>query len=249
MLLTRYGGNSYHTVMGNMIDQIEALADAQRSLENVYSYSNKYLRLVDKNVKKANKWRVILKWSTKVSSNCILEEQKQMDMMNKLELKEKNSMQHFGNLAKTFQANARKDYMKWDCEAMYPMPKQFKVDVIKTILDAGKQGFAIFNEVKGMLPEGTMSKLKIPGLPEGMQSKVTEGVKMFNQAKGIFDKFAGGAKEEFEEFEEDLDFDLEEEDMTELKFLGGESSGDFAKRVALRNKYVATCEKGKAEFK
>ena len=83
-ILTRYGGNAYKVSMDSMIDQIEALTDAQRDIENFYSYSNKYLRLVDKNIKKANKWRVILKWSTKVSSNCLLEEEKQLDRVKSL---------------------------------------------------------------------------------------------------------------------------------------------------------------------
>lgn len=41
--------------------------------------------------------------------------------------------------------------------------------------------------------------------------------------------------------------DLEDE-LVETKFIGGESSAEFQKRVALRNKYVATCNKGKKEF-
>lgn len=59
--------------MGLMIDQIESLKDAQLDLEGVYDYANKYMGLVAKNIPK-NKWRVVLKWSTKVTDNCILEE-------------------------------------------------------------------------------------------------------------------------------------------------------------------------------
>jgi hypothetical protein len=96
--------------------------------------------------------------------------------------------------------------MKWDCEAMYPMPKQNKVNVLKVITDAVKQGFEIFNEVKGMLPEGAMKNMKIPGLPEGMAAKIGDGVKVFQQGKELFEAFSGGAQaEEFEEFEEDLE--------------------------------------------
>jgi len=60
------------------------------------------------------------------------------------------------------------DYEKWDCDTMYPMPVQHKVDIKKVLLDAAKEGFAIFNQIKGMLPEGTMANVKIPGLPEGL---------------------------------------------------------------------------------
>lgn len=82
-------------------------------------------------------------------------------------------------MAHSFDANARKDYAKWDCDAMYPMPVQHKVDIIQTLTDAVKEGFAIFNEVKGMLPEGTMKNLKIPGLPKGMTEKIGSAVKHF----------------------------------------------------------------------
>lgn len=73
-------------------------------------------------------------------------------------------------MAQTFEKNARADYKKWDCEAMYEMPVQHKVDIKKVLTDAVKEGMAIFNQVKGMLPEGTLSNLKIPGLPAGMQA-------------------------------------------------------------------------------
>ena len=51
---------------------------------------------------------------------------------------------------------------------MYPMPQQFKVDWVKAVTDAAKMGFEAFNEIKGLLPEGTMKDMKIPGLPEDM---------------------------------------------------------------------------------
>ena len=62
---------------------------------------------------------------------------------------------------------------------------------------------------------------------------------MAQQGMDTINKLSGDGEEEFLDFEEDL---------IEEKFIGGESSGDFAKRVALRNQYVATCNKGKKEF-
>jgi hypothetical protein len=119
---------------------------------------------------------------------------------------------------------------------MYPIEDQFKVDVIGTLGDAVKQAFEIFNEVKGMLPEGSMEKLGLPGsLPDDIPEKVDKGVKMFNQAKDAFTAISGalgGGKqaEEFEDFEELMAFD-EEENVTELfKFMGGESNASFAER-------------------
>lgn len=175
-----------------------------------------------------------------------MEEEKQVDRVRKLNNVQKLSTTNLKTLAKTFDANAKKDYMKWDCEAMYPMPVQNKVNIIKVLTEAVKTGFEIFNEVKGMLPEGAMKNMKIPGLPEGMAAKVGDGVKMFQQGKEIFEAFSGAAgagSEEFEEFEEDL-----EEEVSELEFMGGESNSAFAERVADRNKYVAMCKKEKQVF-
>lgn len=83
----------------------------------------------------------------------------------------------------------------------------------------------IFNQVKGMLPEGTLSNLKIPGLPEGTMANIEKGVKTFQQAESAFKQFTGEGQgetpSEFEDFEEDL---------MEAKIIGGESDADFAKR-------------------
>lgn len=166
-----------------------------------------------------------------------------MDLMRKVNTLAKNSQQSLNSLATNFEKNARTDYNKWDCNAMYPMPIQHKVDPIKLISEAVKEGMAIFNEVKGMLPEGTMANLKIPGLPAGMQANVEKGVKMFQQGQEVFKQFSGDQEDEFMDFEEDL---IEEKALGGL--IGGESDADFKKRVALRNRYVATCNKGKKEF-
>lgn len=48
--------------MGNMIDQIEALADAQRLLENYYAYADKYLAKTGDKIENG-KWRIVLKYS------------------------------------------------------------------------------------------------------------------------------------------------------------------------------------------
>jgi hypothetical protein len=48
LLLTRYGGNAYHSAMNAMIDEIDSLTDAQRELGAVYNYSNRYMEKVDK---------------------------------------------------------------------------------------------------------------------------------------------------------------------------------------------------------
>lgn len=128
-----------------------------------------------------------LKRSTNVIRNCITEEQKVIDRVGRANHFEQTSMAAINSMQKTFLDNARADYQKWNCEAMYPPPVKYQVDIIGTIVDAVKEGFEIFNEVKGMLPEGTLENLKIPGLPEGMQENIGKGVKIFNQAKEVFE--------------------------------------------------------------
>jgi hypothetical protein len=84
-----------------------------------------------------------------------------------------------GNLSKGFARNAAKDLKAWDCALMYPPPTRTKVDVGELIMGTITKAFSIFNQVKGMLPEGMMKNMKIPGLPEGMQAQVGDMVGKF----------------------------------------------------------------------
>ena len=164
-------------------------------------------------------------------------------------------------MATVFDREAKKDYQKWDCEAMYPKPVQNKVSIMKILTEAVKEGFEIFNQVKGMLPEGAMANLKIPGLPDGMAQNLTKGVKLFEQGQQVFQQFKdgdyGGAIEGItnaykehsssgKEFE--FDFDDFEEDMTDLKFIGGESNAAYADRVKDWQNAINMCKKEKQVF-
>jgi hypothetical protein len=170
-----------------------------------------------------------LKYSGKVATGCIEDEEKILERKRKLEKLQRESKDTLEHLASSFDKNAKKEYQKWNCDAMYdPKPKQNKVSIVKIFTEAVKEGFEIFNQVKGMLPEGAMSGMKIPGLPEGMAEKVGSGVKMFKQAEGLFKAFSGGDKAEFEDFEEDMQL---EDELTEAKFFGGESDSAYAERV------------------
>ena len=144
LLLTRYGKDQYHKSNGLFIDQIEALADSQRLIESYYAYADKYLAKVGDKIA-GGKWRVVLKWSTKIGNACLEDEQKVLAKMKELKGIAENANASLANMQKTFDANAKKDYAKWDCEAMYPMPVQHKVNWIQAITDAVKEGFAIFN--------------------------------------------------------------------------------------------------------
>ena len=171
-----------------MLDQIEELTDAQRDLENSYSYMNKYMRLTDSKIQGGAKWRVILKYSNKVANGCLLEEESLMDRKRKLASLQKQAKANLEHMASVFDKEAKKDYQKWDCDAMYsPKPKQNKVSIVKILTEAVKEGFNIFNQVKGMLPEGAMAGLKIPGLPEGLTQNIGKGVKLFEQGKQVFE--------------------------------------------------------------
>lgn len=94
-------------------------------------------------------------------------------------------------MATAFDANAKVEFGKWDCEAMYPMPVQHKVGLISTITAAGKEAFNIFNQVKGLIPGGSFANLKIPGLPEGVAANIDKGFKTFESFEGKFNEMAG----------------------------------------------------------
>lgn len=73
-------------------------------------------------------------------------------------------------LSASFEKSALNDLKAWDCAVMYPAPVRTKVQTMELITGTMKKGFEIFNQVKGMLPEGAMKNMKIPGLPAGMQA-------------------------------------------------------------------------------
>lgn len=73
-------------------------------------------------------------------------------------------------LSGSFEKSAAKELKLWDCDAMYPAPVRTKVNAMELVTGTIKKGFEIFNQVKGMLPEGAMKNMKIPGLPAGMQA-------------------------------------------------------------------------------
>jgi hypothetical protein len=262
-LLYQFGGDTYHRAMGSFIDQIELLTDAQRTLENNYRYGSDKMRLVTKNIPKG-KWRVWLKWSTKFALACgdekLSEYEKSIkeieEDIQRAEARSHGAMNTMGN---TFSKSAEKAFSQWDCEKMYPVPKKESgPNILNLIVEAGQEGFKIFNQVKGMLPEGTMSKLGIPGLPKGLTENISKVTSTFNQGKAMFDKYKGmadqmgvtdiikgqvaslsGGSEEFIDFEDDLE---------ELKFLGGESGADYETRKKIWADARAKCNKGKQEF-
>lgn len=60
--------------MDTFISQIDALIDVQRPIENYYSYADKYITKVGDKIE-GGKWRVVLKWSTKVGDACVEDSQ------------------------------------------------------------------------------------------------------------------------------------------------------------------------------
>jgi hypothetical protein len=71
---------------------------------------------------------------------------------------------------KEFTVGAGADYKKWDCEEMYPRPKQVDLGVPKWlggITSVAKKGFAIYNQVKSLIPGGTKAGAGlVPGSSE-----------------------------------------------------------------------------------
>jgi len=52
-------------------------------LENYYNYADKYLKKVGEKIP-GGKWRVVLKWSTKVSHACVEDEEAVLSVMRKV---------------------------------------------------------------------------------------------------------------------------------------------------------------------
>jgi len=88
-------------------------------------------------------------------------------------------------MAVSFKAGSTADFKAWDCNKMYPAPVKTTMNLWETITGAGKKGMAIFNEVKAALPEGTMDKIKIPGLPKGITDNIGTAMDYGKQASDM----------------------------------------------------------------
>jgi hypothetical protein len=130
--------------MNSMIDQLDLLAEAQIDVENYYLYADKYLRLTGSKIP-GGKWRTMLKWSTKVSNACLEDEDKVISHVRHIENLARTSASNFNAMQAEFDANAKQDLTKFDCEAMYPKPIQHKVNPAELVTGALKEGMAIFN--------------------------------------------------------------------------------------------------------
>lgn len=70
----------------------------------------------------------------------------------------------------SFHKNAQKDYVDWNCSAMYPKPKMAEIKLPKWlggITAAAKKAFGIYNMVKQYIPGGTKAGAgPVPGSDE-----------------------------------------------------------------------------------
>ena len=69
-LLNRYMTKDFHAAKGAMIDVVDGLTDAQRSIVSTNKYQVKQLRLMGKRLSEP-RWKMQLKYSTRVSARCI----------------------------------------------------------------------------------------------------------------------------------------------------------------------------------
>lgn len=77
----------------------------------------------------------------------------------------------------TFAENSTNDWKAWDCNAMYPKPKEedSKSNWIGGVNRAAKTGFDVYNKVKTLIPGGTKAGAgKVPGSPESMELEIIE---------------------------------------------------------------------------
>lgn len=82
--MTRYAKQTYHDTEGYFLDQMNTLTASQMLVQNYYAYADKYLTKVDGKVNSGEKWRVMLKWSTKISNACLEDEEKILSAMRKM---------------------------------------------------------------------------------------------------------------------------------------------------------------------
>jgi hypothetical protein len=115
-------------------------------------------------------WKYQLKYSTKMTKRCANDvakiEKFQADLLESTEVIAKKM-----TTAKlSFSKESTKDYVAWNCKAMYPKPKLAEIKLPKWlggITAVAKKGFSIYNMVKQYIPGGTKAGAgAVPGSDE-----------------------------------------------------------------------------------
>lgn len=213
----RYSMGTFRDAKNNMFDMVDGLTDAQRDIVTTGGYLNKQLAFMTKRMSNLE-WKFQLKYSTRVTSRCIDDAEVMEKNFNDLKAIEGKIQKDWMKVSSAFAEGAKKDLALWDCAAMYPTPKKTTVNTWELITGFAKKGFEVFNQVKGLLPEGTMDKIKIPGLPGGI-TPIIDG------AQQITDMFGKG----------------QEEELTELGFIGGDTKATWAERQRLHAEAIGMC--------
>lgn len=88
-----------------------------------------------------------------------------------------------------FSRNAKVDYANWNCDAMYPPPKEADLGLPKWlggITRMAKKGFEIYNQVKSLIPGGTTAGAgPVPGSGASMAMEEVTELIGFKEIEGL----------------------------------------------------------------
>jgi len=165
-IIMNYAREEFHTVKGAIFNIVDSLIDSQRAIESVDDYFTGRIKYMKKRIT-ADDWKYQLKYSTGITKRCQSEHSRVSGFATTIAKNSKTVSSKMSDVLKNFSDKAKTDLKAWDCDAMYPEPKELDLGVPKWLGGVTKlatKGFQVYNMVKKFIPGGSKAgKGDVPG--------------------------------------------------------------------------------------
>lgn len=165
-IIMNYAREEFHTVKGAIFNIVDSLIDSQRAIESVDDYFTGRIKYMKKRIT-ADDWKYQLKYSTGITKRCQSEHSRVSGFATTIAKNSKTVSSKMSDVLVEFTDKAKRDLKAWDCDAMYPEPKELDLGVPKWLGGVTKlatKGFQVYNMVKKFIPGGSKAgKGDVPG--------------------------------------------------------------------------------------
>jgi hypothetical protein len=203
-IIMNYAREEFHTVKGAIFNIVDSLIDAQRAIESVDEYFVGRIKYMTKRIKE-DAWKFQLKYSAGVTKRCESEQARVSSFAATVSKNAGSIAKKMDTVLDKFSSAAKADLKAWNCDVMYPEPKEIDLGVPKwlgAVTKFAQKGFGVYNMVKKFIPGGSKAgKGDVPG-SRGGDSELLEfaGVD-WGEAK---EKAFGLGKKLLDDMEKDL---------------------------------------------
>lgn len=242
-MIMNYARDEFHVVKGKLFNIVDSMIDSQNAIESVEEYFKGRIKYMDRRIT-SDMWKYQLKYSTGVTKRCASESTRIEEFDNTINESNKVIAKRMHDAYAAFVKGAKADLNAWDCDVMYPRPREVDIGKPKwlgSLTKQAKQAFDIYNVVKNFIPGGSKAGAgKVPGSTEEEYEELFEMMKMPGNMK-MPDVDWDTAKETAKGLGNKLLKDMEADEA--------EGNANMAARLQIWKQAVAMCNADKDSFK